>query len=123
MAKEEEIFFVNISGADELRRELLESSKDIVEILKNYERFKSANEEKKKEIENLRLKIKEISRLIARLRSSLPLLKLKGLKKESGVKEKAALKEVKKATKKPESELDRLENELNEIESKLNSIS
>ena len=115
--KKEDIFYVNVNGADELRRDILESSKMIVEILKNYERFKSANKEKQKEIGNLKLKIKNILKLISKLRSALPSAKSKALK------EKKPKVEVKKQTKQATTELDKLEQELNEIESRINSLS
>ncbi|MFH1641582.1 MAG: hypothetical protein ABIC04_01650 [Nanoarchaeota archaeon] len=114
---EEELFFVNVDGSDELRRKLLESSRSIIEVLKNYERFKSANREKQKEIEDLKLKIRQISRLLLKLKSSLPILKLKSPVTEIKSEPKKTL------AKMPKSELDKLEMELDEIESKLGTLS
>ena len=44
--KEEDPLFVGITNADELRRSVLECSKDILESLRSYEKFKSLKEEK-----------------------------------------------------------------------------
>ena len=115
MTQEEDLLFVNVAGSDELRRELLESSRNIVEILKNFENFKSLNGEKYKQIANLKSKLNEISRLMNQLKTVLPSVKMKAHKK--------AKKEEVRPVVEPVSELNALEQELNDIESKLRTLS
>ena len=46
MAKEESPLFVGITEGDELRRSMLECSKDILESIKEHEKLKNVREEK-----------------------------------------------------------------------------
>ena len=125
--KEESLLFVGITNGSELRRDVLESSKEILESLKEYERFKSTRDEKLRLINQFRDDIKGVSKLISQLRVNLP--KIKDLPKTKEPEIKAP--EVKKPKKeekarvepRQKTELERLEDELNEIESKLNSLS
>lgn len=122
--KEENPLFVGISEGNELRRNILECSKDILESLKEHEKFKAVREEKIKLIHQFKGEIKEISKLINTLRKNLPKVKDVGIKKAEvkRVKEEKP-KAVKVEEPKGKSELERLEAELDEIESKLDSLS
>ena len=67
MVKEkEDVYFVRLEEPSELRRTILESTRDIVDALKKFEEFKSVRDEKIKEIEKLRSDMRGISRLIAK---------------------------------------------------------
>ena len=122
--KEEELFFVDVTNSDDLRRTILECSKDILEILKSYESFKATNSQKQKEIEDLKVKVKQISKLISKLKSDLPSIKIKTEKKKSTKKEMSKPKESEPPViKKPKSEIEKLQSELDEVEAKLNEIS
>lgn len=126
MAKQEENpLFVGITNSGELRRNILECSKDILESLKEYEKVKSVKEEKQKLIQKFREDIKAISRLINRLKTNLPKVKEVGIKKpEKEIVEKQEKPKVIKVEKpKEKTELERLESELNDIEGKLNTLS
>ena len=128
MQEEKELFFVGVKNPIELRRTMLESSKEIIEDLQKYERLKTLRAEKAKQIEALRTIIKEINRLVVKLRAELPTTslrieeiktpqKLKNPKKD--IKEK---KEIKAEPKKELTELEKLESELDAIEQKLSGI-
>ena len=125
--EKDDVYFVGLEEPDELRRYLLESARDVVDILKRAERFKSARSEKAKEIEKLKADMNEISKLIGKLRAELPKTKIR-VKLHAHEK---VIKEIKSGEKKPEkaikkkemTELDKLESELNAIEGKLKSIS
>ena len=124
--KEESPLFVGITNGSELRRDILESSKEILESLKEYERFKSTRDEKLKLINQFRDDIKGVSRLINQLRANLPKIKDLPKAKEPEIKL-SKTKQPKKEEKsrfepRQKTELERLEDELNEIESKLNSL-
>ena len=114
--QEQSLFFVDVAGSHDLQKELLESSKDLVEILKNYERFKAINKEKKKEIQNLKAKISEISRLSSRIKTAIPLLKMKDMPT------KLRPRATERVSQKTVSEIEDLEDELKEIEAKLNIL-
>src|SRR3989344_665980 len=112
--KEEELYYVSVTGADELRREILTSSRNVLEIMKNYERFKSANLTRLHETEKLKVKVREIYRLINKLKSSLPPIKVPKAKK--------AREQAVKRDDRGDAALDSLEAELHEIDRKLNSL-
>lgn len=120
-------YFVGLEEPDELRRCLLESARDVVDILKRFERFKSVRGQKVKEIEKLKSDMREISKLVAKFRAELPKTKIRvklpiheKIAKERKPGEKKAEKIVVK--KREATELDKLESELNAIEGKLKSL-
>jgi len=140
LMKGEEVFFVKVKEPSQVRKELLESLKDIVENLHRFEKFKAIREEKLEYLNKLRIDVKELIKLNAKLKSSMPETKLRiALQKSKEVsmkkhryKKKALKKVVKeedvfnepKAPKmeKPKSELDKLQSELSAIESRLGSL-
>jgi hypothetical protein len=143
--KEGDIFFVGIKDPIEIRRSILESLKGTVEDLQRFERFKAVREEKVNAVRVLKTQVRELHRMINKLRTEVPKSdlrvklggehvameaeKAKMTKKE---KKKAAAKKVVEVTeeKQPEvklkpkelSELEKLEAELSSIESKLGKI-
>ena len=134
MQEKEELFFIGLKDPVELRRTLLESAKDVIEGLQRYEKFKSIRKEKIRQVENLRSTVREINKLVAKLKSELPQTSLKPEELKEKPKEekkaKKAKKEAKEAPKKEPkkeprkelTELEKLESELDAIESKLGSI-
>ncbi len=141
--KEDDIFFVGIRDPVEVRRNLLESTRDVVQTLQRFERFKQVRDEKQQEVAGLREQVKEINRLVNKLKSSLPKTKLRiKLHEEAAVAEKKRkeLEEKKAAGKKKEekqivkkeeqlpakrelTEIEKLERELGEIEGRLSNLS
>jgi len=147
--KQEDVFFVGLKEPSQLRRTVLETSKEAVHTLQQYERFKEVRIEKTKEILRLKGIFKELDNLITKLKVKLPKtsLRVKAAKEEEEakiiidegnnieeeIKEHRAkggrkkLRNVKNAlVKKPAkrlSEVEKLEAELNDIEEKLGNIS
>ena len=133
--KEDNVFFVGVKYPIELRRNILESLKDVVDNLHKFESFKAVREAKAREMENLNSTVKEIDRLLSKLKSALPKTNLRiqmhakdlAMQKKEEKKKKALTqkkKEVVREEKKKEStELERLEKELDIIESKLKDLS
>ena len=142
--KEGDIFFVGIKDPIEIRRSILESLKGTVEDLQRFERFKAVREEKVNAVRVLKIQVRELHRMVNKLRTEVPRSdlrikmgaehvaieaeKAKMTKKE---KKKSAAKKVEvKEEKQPEvklkpkelSELEKLEAELSSIESKLGRI-
>ena len=123
----EDILFVEVHQSDEVRRNILESLKDIVENLQRFEKFKETRKEKIEHINKLGKIIKDINKIIPNLKNSLPETKLRAVSKSKAsvrkkviVKEKRSPEEV--AKRKPVTELQKLESELGDIESKLQGL-
>ena len=121
MEEEKEIFYVGVKDPRELRRSLLESTKDIVVFMKTYDNLKSFRLKKFDEMQKLKVLIEELSRLIAKLQRELPKTRLRVVPEEKGRKAKAAAKQKPKP-KVSASDVEKLELELNDIEQKLKSL-
>ena len=116
--QEEAMLHVGIKNPENIRRNILELSKGVIESLKNYERLNTTRDEKTEEIAKLRGELRALSKLIGSLKSELPKIKIE--KPKVPVKKELIKKE--KIVKKPSTELDKLEAELGEIEKKLSNI-
>lgn len=126
----EEPFYVGVRDTDEVRRTLLESTRDVVQHLQRAEKFKAVRKEKLEEIEKLKKLIKEIAKDVNKLKIVLPKTKLRATHKKVHVPKKPTFEEVKKEVKpqpekkqRPATELEKLEAELSEIEGRLGQMS
>ena len=129
MGKEDkDIFYVEIRSPNEVKRDILESLKDIVESLQRFEKFKELRKEKNNKIDELKSNIKEINKLISNLKEAIPDYNLRDVKfkpiakKTKKVEKKIPQKEVVKKAKRPATELEKLESELGSIEEKLKGL-
>ena len=115
MSKEN--FFVGIKNPVNTRRLLLNSSKDILDALKDYENFENFKQEKAKYIVELKRILDEVLVLNKKLKKHMPKTPLKSPKR------KAAGKKAKKS-KMPEvtSKIEELESELSMIEGRLKAL-
>lgn len=124
--EENNILFVRVKNPVELRRSVLETTKDAIEILQRHEKFREIREEKKQRIAELRDDIKEICRLVNKLKSFMPKTKIRIHENKPIEKiDKKIPRKIKKVefVEKPKiTELDKLEVELRDIESKLAHI-
>ena len=130
MEKEEkDIFFVEVKEPDEVRRNVLESLKEVVESLQRFEKFKEMRADKITNINKLGNIVRDINRMVSNLKNSLPQAKIRAMKiSKRRIPSKKKIVRVKKKdvvgeTKKPVSELEKLEAELSSIENKLQSLS
>jgi len=125
--------FVEVNQPSEVRRNVLESLKEVIESLERFEKFKEARHVKIENINMLGEIMKEISKISSSLRQSLPEMKLGAIKSGApnivkkkmplvAEKEKAEDKTKETEEKKPDAELQKLEAELNAIEAKLGSL-
>jgi len=121
MTNDEEILFVGIKDPSEVRKAILESSRGIIVSLERYEKFKSTRTKRIAEITRLKGTLKEINKLILRLKSELPKIKLPEPKKKVKLVKKPKA-EPRLAPKKEFTELEKLESELDEINKKLTGI-
>ncbi len=111
---EEEAYYVNVREPSEARKNLLETSREIVLALQKYENFKLSRVKKHNLVDLLRRNFREINELISRLKKEMPQVKIR--KKVSVPEQRAVPKAVKR------NDLTDLERELSEIESRLKSL-
>ncbi len=114
--------FVGISSPENVRASLLESSKDLLVILKQIEEIKVIRDKKKLKIEEMTSKLRSISASLNRLKRTVPSIvavdkKIVPVKEE--VSKIVVKKKVEPVLEKSKTELERLEDEISLIESKL----
>lgn len=148
VVKEEDVFFVGVEDPIELRRSILESSKDLLQYLQRFEKFKEVRMEKQEQLLKLSAVGEEIRKLVRKLKAELPKTRIRARlhKHEEAMKKKAAAEKRKKKAKvakkakkkvkkapprpkpavkpaapapKPMTDLEKLEAELGAIESRL----
>ena len=115
---EDELFFVGIRDPIELRKELLTSSKNLIDSLKRYEAYKDVKEEKLLHIMELKRVFDELLVLNKKLRNKLPHIPVKAaptLTREMPAQKGKPMKMVK-------GKIDVLEEELAKIEERLGSL-
>ncbi|MBS3133114.1 hypothetical protein J4470_03210 [Candidatus Woesearchaeota archaeon] len=133
MKEREEPVYVGIEEPAEIRRALLESSKSLIKILQQQEMGRQRREQKHRLMRGLKATMKELTRLLAELKSQMPKVRISSLPKKP--KPVALLpqksKIVPKEFKRPEAERPRemqlteaqkLERELKDIEDKLSKL-
>ena len=111
--KKEESFFVGIEDSAEVRREVLEASRRVVEIMQRYERFKTTRKKKMDEIEKLKNVLFDIDKLNTKLKSVLPKTSIRIPHRI----EKKVIMPVEEGK-----HLESLDNDLREIEDKLSAL-
>jgi len=122
--EQKDVFFVELEGPEELRRDILECLKDIIECMQKYEKFKDLRKQKSDNIKKLGKDIRSISRIVSSLKNYLPDTKIKALKENDEImeKRKSSAKVIGGIKKKHVVELQKLETELTDIEEKLSSL-
>lgn len=127
--QESHLFFVQIKDPVEVRRNILEALKEIVEVLQRFEKFKQLRHEKLDKISHLRVLLRQANRMLGDLRVKLPQTNLRAaVAREAPVhkvhhkKKKAKTSEEKAPQKRELTHVEKLEAELSAIESKLKSL-
>jgi len=131
----EEIFHVGLQHPNDVRKTILESTKEIIYSLQKFEKLKAVRVEKSEQIIRLKKEILELIRLIDIFRKELPKTKLRAkenfnkiepLKIPNKIKvddnKESFKEEVNNNNNDKTNELDKLEMELSDIESKLNNL-
>jgi 16S rRNA C967 or C1407 C5-methylase (RsmB/RsmF family) len=137
---EEDVFYVGVNEPVEIRRNVLEASKDIIQYLQRFERFKQVRAEKQEEIQKLKEMTHEIRVMVRKLKTALPKTKLRAIlhkheeeimmsteKETKPAKKKSVKKAVEaipqeRVSERKVTELEKLESELGEIESRLTRL-
>lgn len=145
--EKESVFYVELANRSSIRLNTLEAVKILLRVMHSYEHYKLVKHEKEQIIVKLKSQLKDISSLVAKIKTSLPSVKIKAPavsatrpkeevenampaqkskekvakeKKVKGVKAKS--RQTIDIPKREISELERLESELNSIEQKLGSL-
>ena len=103
-----EEYFVNLKDPEEIRREILGNSKQIIGVLQRYEMLRQTRVQKLEKMSELRKFNKEINLLIAKLKKEMP---------------KAEMRVPARKSKLDGTELAELEAELKKIEDKIGMLS
>ena len=111
----EEQFFVGINNHVDVRRNILECSREMVQTMQSYEKLSRIRDVKIKRIKQLRTVMREMDLLITKLQEELPKTDLR-----AGVQEPARRLKISQSPK--INEIDRLEEQLKDIESEINRL-
>lgn len=134
MDKSKELFYVQIQDSRNLRKAILEASKEIIIILQRYAIFKKLRTAKLKLMESLAQQFEEIHDISTTMKIEVPKVNFRSdpvvrkMKKESGWREKEAEKSGRKkqginlTSYDEEPELKKLEKAIAEIERKLQNM-
>ena len=120
MENTEKTFYVGIQYPNEIRKDILSGSKDIIGVLKNYDRINLIRKDKIEKIIELKKILSELKRLSNILKEKLPSEKVRI---EPTVVKKKVKKVVVKKSSPKDKQISKLESELNEIEERLNNMS
>ena len=110
---EDDSFYVQIPDPVEFRRNLLLSSKELIELLKHSEKINEIRDEKMKNIAELRMITEEIVLLNNKVKSAMPKAKLKH----------APMRKLSRIASPKRKDIALLESELGKIEEKLMDLS
>jgi len=131
------VYYAGLSEPIEVRKSILEASREVLQSLQQFDKFSAVRREKKQAIADLKSNVSEINRLFSELKSHLPnaaqapAVKAATQKHELKVSATAQMtKQKSKKQKEPSvklkpkelSELEKLEKELGEIENKLGGM-
>ncbi|MEM4396998.1 MAG: hypothetical protein QW757_00050 [Candidatus Woesearchaeota archaeon] len=111
--------FVGIPEPIDVRRNLLESSKDLIKCLQTYDKLEAIREQKLKYFKEMKRVSSELDMLVNRLKQKLPQTIRKLEKKEN---KKIVEENLIKPNKKLKSDLQKLEEQLQLIEEELRSL-
>ena len=122
-----QIYFVQILEPEEIKRNILETLRNVLEELHRFEKFKAIRHEKLGDINNLRKSFRDVNKLFGSLKAKLPQVDTR-VTEPKPVQEKKPQNKVKlqekpqKAPKKQMTEMEKLESELSVIENKLKEL-
>lgn len=110
-AANEEIFFIHIPEPVDVRKTVLETSQQIVEAMKSYEKYKRIKMEKLKKIDALKAVTAQIKENAGKLRACLPTVK--GLPEKMRQEQMPHVREI---------ELEQLNSEIKRLEEELKLV-
>ena len=126
--KIDEQFFVGIQEPMDLRRNILESSREVIHTLQSYEKVQAIREEKLRRLRQFKTVIEELKYLVSKLSGSLPKVQVREVSPDEKIKEPVKVMKAKEQRVIPKKkdvgivELKKLEEELSAIEGKLSQL-
>lgn len=118
----EDNYFVQVQSEIDVRRTLLESSKQTINLLQRYERFKLLRTRKAEATSKLKHQTKELQLLFAKLKQSLPKTGMRVKLKQEAEAAEQSMSNLGKRPAARQNELLKLEAELRDIESKIKGL-
>jgi hypothetical protein len=113
--------YVGMDNPVEIRKNILESSRDMIHALQSYEKLKLIRAEKDRNMQMLNAMLKEIRMIIADLQDEMPRTRIAPQHVEAPALQDEKPKKIRKIPKTP-SELEKLESALDDIENKLSKL-
>lgn len=121
--KSKEVFYVNINNSHDLRRAILETSKQVIENLHSFEKYKTKRAERIKAMEELIINFRGINEISSQMKIDVPKIKFPAFKQNIEIKRKKEKVEVKKEFEhETDEELKKLEAAISQIENRLEEI-
>ena len=114
MSKEKTDYFIKIANPKDMRRTVLENSRDVLKVLQGYEEFRKIRKERTQLIDSFKVQTNELRSLVLQMKKMIPKTAAKETRKTVVVKQPAAPKQPQ--------EFKKLELELAAIEAQLNQL-
>lgn len=108
-------YFIRLHNPKDMRRGILENTRDVLKVLQDYENYKKLRSQRTELVSSFQGEMNEVRAMMQQLKRSLPKVSVKT----------AAKKKVSSRTKpaeKPDKELNKIEDELADIEKKLGNL-
>jgi len=124
---EQDLLFVELKEPSATRRDVLMSTKDVLDILKRYEEYRLVSQEKQRTLEELKRVVDSLQALNRRLRSKMPkppisIPEVRELVAREREEKDESISGPQPAMARPKSKLDILQEELEKIESRLGAL-
>src|SRR3989344_3386027 len=120
---EKDQFYIGVKSPVEIRRQVLESSRSVLQTLQQYEKFKELRMQKLEEIAALKNILRELDNAVGQLRNVMPKAGLREMPEESihhpNHHQKKKTQQVSKGPSKHDEEVAKLEQSLQDIEERL----
>ena len=114
--------FVELPDHSGVRRDVLMSTKDVLDALRRYEEYKRIKSEKLQALSELKQTVNQISTLNRKLRSKLPKTQIRIPEVSTREREELFTGPSPASSARPKSKLDSLQEELEKIESRLGAL-
>jgi len=122
--QKQEEFFVGLHNSIDVRRNILESSRDMIHTLQSYQKISEIRAEKFKRIEQFKTVMEELKLLTNKLNKALPKVQVKEveIRAKETFDKKPRLSKADVLSKSSISDLEKLEEELSKIEGRLSRL-
>src|SRR3989344_1439070 len=74
-----ELFFVEVKDPGEVRKNILETLREILSVLQRFEKFRSIRHEKLEKIQKLRILVRQANKMLSEMKTRLPQTNLRAV--------------------------------------------